>query len=97
MPEYFLLEDRIQHSFHGCLHILDGIVDDTVKPDIDALTVRRFLCSCIRAHIESDNDRIGRRCKADIRFVDCTDAAVNDLNDYFIVGQLQKALLNGLY
>ena len=37
-----LLEDRIQHTLHGSLHILDGIVDDTVQTQVYALPLCEY-------------------------------------------------------
>ena len=58
MTEHLLLEDRVEHSLHCRLYILDSIVDDLVEPHIDVLLVRCCLRHRVRTNVESDDDRI---------------------------------------
>ena len=39
---HLLLEDRIEHTLHGRLYILDRIVDDLVETHIDVLLAPRL-------------------------------------------------------
>ena len=97
MTEHLLLEDRVEHSLHCRLYILDGIVDDLVEPHIDVLLVRCCLRHRVRTNVESDDDRIGCGCKADIGLVDGTDTAVNYFYYYLFVGQFLQTLLYSLH
>ena len=97
MSQHLLLEDGIQHTLHGCLHILDGIIDHAVQADIHSFSLSRLLGHSIRTHVKSDNDGVGGRGKADIRLVDGSHSSVDDLHNHLVVGQLQEALLQGLH
>ena len=43
------------------LHVVDGVVDDRVEPDVDALVLGDLLRLALRAHVEADDDRVRRR------------------------------------
>ena len=51
----------------------------------------------VRSNVESDDDRIGCGCKADIGLVDGTDTAVDYFYYYLFVGQLHQTLLYSLH
>ena len=97
MTEHFLLKYRIKHTFHGCFHILDRIVDDSVQSDIHTLALGDIFCRSIRADIKSDDDRVGSRSQDHIRFVDSSHTSVDHLDHHFIVRKLEKALLQGFH
>ena len=96
MTDHLLLEDRIKHTLHGCLNVLDRLIDDLVQSDINALALCRCLSRRIRTHVKADNDRVGRTRKGDIGLVDCADTAVNTLYDNLLVGELHQRLLHRL-
>ena len=97
MTDDLLLVDGIQHTLHGCLHVLDRLIDDLVETNVNALSLRRRLRHGVRTHVEADDNGIGCACKHHVGLVDGTNAAVNALNDYFIIRELEQRSLHGLH
>ena len=89
--------DRIQHTLHGSLYILDRLVDDAVQTHVDFLAVRDGLRLCVRTNVETDDDRIGSGCKCNVGLVDRANAAVDDFDNNFLVGKLYETLFYSLY
>ena len=85
MADDLLFEYRIKHSLHCALDIFDRLIDDVIASDIDVLCFCLALCLGIGLNVESDDDRIGCTRKVDIRFIDRTYAAVDNLNDNFLI------------
>ncbi len=89
MTGYLLLVYRVEHTLHGCLDILDRLVDDTVQTHIDFLAVRdgssvasgRTTLKPIMIALEAD-------AKGNIGLVDRADAAMDDFDNNFLVGKL---------
>ena len=92
MTDYLLLVNRVKHTLHRCLDILDCLIDDAVETNVYFLTLCDGLRGCVRAHIETNNDRVGCGCQTDVGLVDRTNTAVDDLDYDFLVGQLHQAL-----
>ena len=92
MSDDFFLKYRIEHTLHGCFHIFDSLVNDSVQTQIYTFLLCDCFCSCIRSYIEPDNDRIGCRSQSYVRLIDCTYTTVNDLNNYFFIRQFHKTL-----
>ena len=88
MAQHLLLENRIQHALHGCLYVVDGVVDDAVQTQIHLLALRGFLSSRVRTHVEADDNGVGRCRQADVGLVDGSYATMDNLYYYFLVGEL---------
>ena len=97
MTDHLLLEYRIQHALHGCLDILDSLVDDTVQTQVYLLAVCDGFCGSVRTYIKADDDRVGSGCQRYIRLIDGTYAAVDHLNHNLLIRELGQALLYCLY
>ena len=97
MTGYLLLVYRVEHTLHGCLDILDRLVDDTVQTHIDFLAVCDGLRLCVRTNVETDDDRVGSGCKGNIGLVDRADAAMDDFDNNFLVGKFYETLFYSLY
>ena len=97
MTDDLLLEDRIQHALHGCLDILDGLINNLVKTNVYALSLGRCLCHGIRTNVKSNDDRVGCTCQNNVGLVDRTYAAMDTLNDNLFVGELEQGSLYGLH
>ena len=72
-PDAKVIKHGLKETFQRLLHILNGFIDDIIKPDIDP-----FFFSCLgrlqfRADIETYNNRIRGRSKHHIRFIDSAD------------------------
>ena len=96
MSDDTLFVDRLQHALHGSFHVVNGLIDDLVQTHIQLLAVHNGLGRRIRADVESDDDGTGSGSQARIGLGDGTDAAVDNLDGHFFVGQLHKTLLHGL-
>ena len=96
MTGYLLLVYRVEHTLHGCLDILDRLVDDTVQTHIDFLAVCDGLRLCVRTNVETDDDRVGSGCKGNIGLVDRADAGVDDADADLVVADLLERSLQRL-
>src|SRR5579884_344048 len=54
-----LLENRLQQTGHGHLHLIDQLINDRVQANIDLLLLGRRLCTALRAYVKANDDRIG--------------------------------------
>ena len=48
-----------EHALHSRTHLLDGVVDDGVEADLDALLVGQLAGGLGWAHLEADDDGAG--------------------------------------
>ena len=97
MTDDLLLVNGIQHTLHCSLNVLDRLIDDLIQTNVHAFSFRGGLCHRIRTYVETDDDRIGCTREHDVGLVDGTNAAVDALHDYFLVGQLEQGLLHSLH
>ena len=97
MADNFLFVNRLKHTLHGCLNILNCLVDDTVQTDVYAVLLCHGFCVRIRAYVKSDNDGGRCGCQHNVGLVDRTDTAVDDLDNDFFIGKFDKALLDRFY
>ena len=97
MADNLFLEYRIQHALHGCLHILNGLIDNLVQTDIHLLTLRNGLGGRVRTDVEANDDCVGCGCQGNVGLVDGAHAAVDHLYHDLLVGELGKALLYSLH
>ena len=92
MTDDFLFVNRLKHTLHGCLNILNCLVDDTVQTDVYAVLLCHGFCVRIRAYVKSDNDGGRCGCQHNVGLVDRTDTAVDDAYGNFLVGEFDKTL-----
>ena len=93
MTDDLFLINRIQHTLHGSFHILNGLIDDSVKTEIYALLFSDGFCCSVRSYIKSDNDCIGSTGQRHIGLVNSTYASVDHFDYHFFVGQFNQTLL----
>ena len=51
----FFFEDRLQHTLHCLLHIIDRIVDDRVLTNLYAVAICDLACCLTGTHLEANN------------------------------------------
>ena len=85
-----------QHTLHGGLNFVHGIVDHPVEPHIHVCPVAGGLGGGVGANVEAHDDGAGGRGQQDIAFVDGADARMDDPNPDFLVAQLLQGGLHGL-
>src|SRR5512139_2040942 len=56
-----LLVSGFEQSFQGVLNVVDSIIYDGIRPDIDMLLLGQGLGFRPRPHIETTDDRVGSR------------------------------------
>ena len=62
----FLVELRSEHADAGGVDLLDRLVDDAVQANVDALLLGKRLGLGLRAHVEADDDGVGRVGERDV-------------------------------
>src|SRR5262245_17529459 len=55
-PQYDFLDLRLQQALERLLHVLDGLVDDVVQPDLDVLARGQLARAGIGPHVEAHDD-----------------------------------------
>src|SRR5215203_1543656 len=76
--ELRLLVLRLEHALERGLDLVDRLVDDREVADVDALAVDQLTDPLGRAHVEADDDGVGRDGQVDVVLRDRTDTAVDD-------------------
>src|SRR6266536_1781437 len=96
--ELRLLVLGLEQTLERGLDLLDGLVDNRVVPDLHALAVGHLAHPLGGAHVEADDDRVGRARQVDIVLGDRTHATVNDL-ELDLVGyvDLDEGVLQSLH
>ena len=52
---YFFLDYRFKHTFHGFLHILNGIINDGIKTNFHTFLIGLFTSHLTGTNLETDN------------------------------------------
>ena len=60
------LEHGLEQALHGILYILYRIIDYAVKSYIHVFLFGQGPCAGVGAHVEADNDCVGRGCKYNV-------------------------------
>src|SRR5699024_2257182 len=94
LADDFLLIYRIQHPLHSDFHILDGLIDHSVQPEVYALLLRNLLRHCVRTDTKSNDNGGGRSRKRNVGFIYRAHAAMDHTDYNFIVVKFHKALFN---
>ena len=91
LAQDFFLVFRIEHALHGCLDIVDDVVNDSVEPDLDIGGLSLVSYSRCRSYVKADDDRVGCLGEHDVGFIDGTYAAVDDVDlDFRSLELLQR-------
>ena len=85
VTDNLLLKDRIQHTLHGRLHILDGLINHTIQSHVNALSLRRSLCRSVGSYIEADNYGVGCAGQRHIGFINSANASMDAFYYYFFI------------
>jgi hypothetical protein len=91
-----LLELGLQQALHGGPYVVDGVVDDVVELDLDALLLGDLDDTGVGPHLEAQDDRVGGRGQHDVRLRDGARGAVNELQLDLVGGELVQGLGQGL-
>ena len=88
------MELRRKHTLHSGLNFFNCIIDDSVKADINTVTLCIFLCNGVRTNVEANDDSVRCVCEHNVALGNSTYAAVDNFNANFVVGELFKRLTN---
>ncbi len=96
MTEYILHKLGRKHTLHCRLYLLYCLIDYAVETNVHIVALCRIHSRRRRAHIETDNDRIGRRREHYIGLGYSAHTAVDAVYADFLVAQLGQRLLDSL-
>ena len=83
-----------QHTLHGSLHLVDGVVDNPVHPHIHVAAGGAVPGGGVRPYVEAHDNRLGGSGQHHVAFVDGAYAGVDHPDTDLLVGDLLQA---GLY
>ena len=92
MTDDLFLIDRLQHTLHRKLNILNYLINDIVETHIDIFSLGNILRGRVRLDIETDDNGIRCNGKVNIGFIDGTDSGMNHLHLYFIILNLLQRI-----
>ena len=69
-----------EHPDERLLDVLGELVDDAVRPDVDALALGELSCLAARPHVEAEHHRVRRRREVDVVLGDPADARMDDVD-----------------
>src|SRR6266516_6947120 len=96
--ELGFLELGLQHALEGRLDLLDGLVDDRVVADVDALALGKLAHPRRRAHVEAHDHRFGGDRQVDVVLGDRADPAGDDPEHHVLAHvDLEQRVLQGLH
>ncbi len=100
LPDFHQADDAFfflgrEHSRQRGFHLVHRFVDDVVVTKIYAVRPDQFPRSRIGTGVEPDNDCIGCQGKVDVRFRNCADARMNDIDLDLCRGKLFQRLRQG--
>src|SRR5512146_1512576 len=96
LADRLLGRDRGEHADERLLDVLRQLVDDAVRADLDALALRELARLGVRAHVEADDERVGRGGEVDVVLRDPADAGVDDVDAHLGVLDLRQLGDGGL-
>ncbi len=85
-----------EHALHGILHLLYGVVDDTVLTYVHAFLFGQASCLGTGTHLEGYDDGIRSGGQGDIALADLTHGLVYHVDLYFLGGQTFEGVLQCL-
>ena len=87
---------RREHADERLLDVLGQLVDDAVRPDVDALAIGQAARLGVRADVEADDDRARRGREHHVALGDRADPRVDDVDAYLRVLDLRELALDRL-
>src|SRR6266567_3088658 len=98
LAERLFLLDGLEHPDERLLDVLGELVDDAVRTDLDAFTLRKRSGFGIRSDVEPDHSRAGGRGEHDVALGDAAHALVDDVHAHLRVldlGELGDGRFDG--
>src|SRR5262249_49006883 len=97
LPDLGAAEDRLanlrrQHAGQRRLEVVDRLVDDVVRTQVDAVGLRLLTRFRLRLHVEAEHDRARGRCQHHVALVDRADGRVDHLQLHLVGRQLLERL-----
>src|SRR6185369_3143326 len=83
-PEHLLLERRLEEAFERVAHVVQRLVDDAVRADVDAFPLRERRRLRLGSDVEAEDDRVRRRGEQHVRLGDAADRAVEDVHPHVV-------------
>lgn len=88
----FLFDFRREHTLHGTLDLLDGIIDDGIGADVNFLLLGKSFGTARRTDLEADDDGVGGGSEHDVVFRDSTDRLMDDVDLNFRRGEFDEGV-----
>ena len=85
-----------EHTLKRCLDVVEELVDDPVCAHVDPAALGERLRLGVGAHVEADDDRVGRIGEHDVRFGDRARTAVQDVDAHLFARKFEKGLFDRL-
>ena len=85
-----------EHTLHGRLDLIDGVVNDAVHPHIDVGAGRAVAGRRVGTDVEADDDGVRGGGEHDVALVDRADRTVDDAHADLVVGDLLQRGLDRL-
>src|SRR5919202_4102537 len=86
----------LQHALHRVAQVVERLVDDRVRPDLDALALGRGARVADRADVEAEDHRVRRGGEHDVGLADAADTAAHDVDLNLALRQPGDLVLEGL-
>src|ERR1044071_2109037 len=86
----------IEQAGHGFLHLVDQFVNDGVEFDLDAFAFGDLRHAVVDSRVEAENDGFGGGGEDDVRFGDCSDGTVDDVEEDLVGFDFFERLDDGL-
>ena len=96
-PRQLFLVDRIEEPLHGFANVIDGVVDDVVKPDIDLLLLRQGLGFRFGLDVEPEDDGLGGRSQHAVGLIDRPHRTVQEIDVDGVGAEAGQGLGHGLH
>src|SRR6185369_9083320 len=94
--EHDLLQLGLEHALERELHVLLGLVDDVVEPDLDLLALRQLARAHVGPHVEADDDRVRGRGEQHVGLGDLAHGRADDAHRDLARRQLLQRLAQRL-
>src|SRR5438128_6244087 len=88
MTENSFSEFRLEYSCHRVFDLIEQLVNDAVKLDLDAFAFRCRNSHVFNFGVEADNNGTRGACEQNVRFRNWPDTGVNQFEIYFLAFDL---------
>ena len=83
-PSTFSWKVGLEQALERVAHVVQGLVDDGVEPDVDALALGQRGGLRLGAHVEADDDGVRRRGEQHVGLGDAADRAVQHVQAHVV-------------